>query len=55
MITHDSRSNLLKTLLNFLAVVLLIGLLGCDRLVLSERQKVLKASHEAVCGYSGPT
>ena len=28
---------------------MLTGLISCDRLLLSERQKVVKVSHEAVC------
>ena len=49
MITHNSHSNFLRNFLNLLAVVLLVGLLGCNKFFLSERQKVVKASHEAVC------
>jgi hypothetical protein len=53
MITRKINSNLPKILLNSLAVVVMIGLLGCDRLLLSERQKIVRASHEAVCKENG--
>jgi hypothetical protein len=38
-----------KNILNWLVLVFSVGLLGCDGVLLSERQKVVKASHEAVC------
>jgi len=49
MFIRDMQSNLPKILLNSLAIGMLIGLLGCDGLLLSARQKVVKTSHEAVC------
>ena len=39
----------LKTISAWLTLFCLVGLSACNGIVLSERQKVVKSSHEAVC------
>lgn len=39
----------LKSISSCLTLFCLMGLSGCNGIILSERQKVIKASHDAVC------
>ena len=49
MTSMHIQTNALKTFSTLFTLFCMVGISGCNGIFLSERQKVVKSSHEAVC------